>query len=154
MCMKKIVVSLISLLLVLYSFIAPCVAAQGKPDIIYLEDGSYYVISLNAVQVSRATNSIRGQKIAEYHDQDGTLLWTFVLTASFTYNPGISATCTSADCSVDIYNSAWSCSSKSARAISARAFGDVEMIQKFLLVTVNTVPVSLNITCDNNGNLS
>ncbi len=140
--------------ILLASIASPCGAtSQFETEIYYLEDGSYYIVALDAVPMSRS-NNIRGQKTAEYYSADNELQWRFILTASFTYNPDINASCNDAACEVEIYNSAWSCSSQSARAISARAFADAEMVQKLLFVTIKTVPVSLNITCDANGNLS
>ncbi len=153
--MKKLFVSFVALLFILSAITAPCLAvSQQEFDTVYLDDGSYFIVEQTVAQISRASDSLRAEKRANYYSASDELLWTYILTASFTYTPGISVTCTSASSDVEIISNSWSCTSKSATPNGASATGSAEMIQKFLLVTIKTVPVSLTITCDTYGNLS
>ncbi len=154
MLMKKILVCTLAIVLALSTLATPCDATSlGNSEVVYLEDGSYIVTSLEVSKTSRSS-SVRGSKSSRYYSASDVLQWTVVLTGTFTYNSGVSASCTSATCDVEILDSAWSCSSKSASTSGASAIGNAEIIQKFLFVTIYTVPVSIMITCDTYGNLS
>lgn len=138
----------------LLSLAAPASAAStDSREITYYDDGSYLIVTVSTAPQSRASGTTPGSASAEYYNADDVLRWVVTLTGSFTYN-GSSATCTSANIDATIYESGWSCSSKSAYASGSSAIGSATMVRKVLGVQVDSVPVSLKITCDKNGALS
>lgn len=153
--MKRIGSLLLVLVLAFSAMLLPCSAAsQEDPEIIYLEDGSYIVITTGTYSVARSSNTIGGYRKFEHFDANDKLHWTYTLNAQFRYTPGVEAVCTSATCSVEISASGWSCSEKSATSSGAVAIGEATMIKKVFFITTNTVPVHITITCDTYGNLT
>ncbi len=151
--MKKALLYALTFILLLSAVSMPCFATQEEnTEITYLEDGSYFVTTVTEQQVTRATRG--GQKSIGYYSSSGVLQWTFVVTGTFTYTPGVSCTCISASSEVQISDSNWSCKTKSASPSGNHAIGSAEVIYVFLLVTIKTIPVSLTLTCDTNGNFS
>ncbi len=102
---------------------------------------------------SRASQTKSGSKVKNYYGSDGSLEWKVTLNGTFTYT-GSSSTCTSASCNVSVSYSAWSASGKTAYRSGNTAYGSVTMNRKLLGATVDSVPVSLTLKCDANGNLS
>lgn len=121
-------------------------------DAIYFDDGSYIVISISEVQ-GRAAGTVTGNKTYTYHDSDGATAWKAVLRGTFSYT-GSSASCTASNCNITIYDSAWYTISKSATKSGNTATASATMGRKVLGVTVNQVPITINLSCDANGNLS
>ena len=117
-----------------------------------LEDGSYITIEITTLG-ERASGSVTGNKVYTHYDENGTSNWKAILSGSFTYI-GSSATCTSSNMSVSIYDSSWYTVSKSASKSGNQAMGSAIMGRTSLGNTVARVPVSLTLTCDANGNLS
>lgn len=118
----------------------------------YLSDGSYIVVELNT-SPARASSTVTGTKTYTCKDDNGTALWKAVLTGTFSYT-GSSSSCTSSSCSVTIYDSAWYLVSKSASKSGNTATASVTMGKKVLGITVSTIPITINLSCDANGNLS
>lgn len=151
--MRKILTILLALACLLNLAVPAAAASNTESQTVYFEDGSYAVITLSTAPQTRAGNTVSGGKDWSYYDANDKLCWVVTLTGSFTYN-GSSATCTSANIDATIYESGWSCSSKSAYASGSSAIGSATMVRKVLGVQVDSVPVSLKITCDKNGALS
>ena len=103
------------------------------------------------VQRTRAT--ITAQKPYYQYDSNGGVLWSATVVGNFTYN-GSTSSCTSASCSTTIYHSSWSEKSCSAYPSGNSAIGNVTMVRKLLFIVLETVPVTITLTCDKNGNLS
>lgn len=150
--MKRSVISLL-LVFALLSAVAPtrCFAAETD-SIITFDDGSYITVELMEFS-ARATNTKSGQRVFNYYNSSNTLEWKAVLTASFTYT-GSSSTCTSASCSVTIYNSNWYQVSKSTSRSGNTATTQLTMGHKVLGVTISKPSYTLTLSCDANGNLS
>lgn len=127
-------------------------AAENPIETVYFDDGSYLTVEI-ITNGSRATGSVTGSKPATYYDSDGVAQWKAILSGTFTYT-GTSATCTSANMSVTIYDSSWYVISKSASKSGNTATGNATIGDKLGGVTVSKAPVSLTLTCDANGNLS
>lgn len=121
-------------------------------DVIYLPDGYCIVVELHT-SPARASGTVTGTKTYTCKDDDGTALWKAVLTGGFSYT-GSSSSCTSSSCSVTIYNSNWYTVSKTATKSGNTATASVTMGKKVLGVTVSKVPITINLSCDANGNLS
>lgn len=127
-------------------------AAEETVEIVYLEDGSYLTIQTITYE-TRASGSKSGSKTYTHHGSNGDDNWKATLSGSFTYN-GTSATCTSSSVDVTIYDSAWYTISKSASKSGGTATASVTMGEKRGGVTVTTLPISISLTCDKDGNLS
>ena len=149
--MKQMVCLGLALLLVLGG-LPTASANEYIENVIYLEDGSYITVHLEE-SLSRAGGVKTGSRTYTYWDSNGTAVWKAVLTGTFSYT-GTSATCTTCTCSVTIYDSAWYQLSKTTGKSGGTATANVTMGYKFLGVTTKTVPVTITLTCDPNGNLS
>ncbi len=118
----------------------------------YLEDGSYIVTEITIYQ-TKASGTINANKKINYYNGDDELQWVYKLNGTFTYT-GSSSTCTYANNSVTIYNSAWKTYSASATRSGNSAYGNVTMKYYHLGAVLSTVQRSVTLTCDANGNLS
>ncbi len=153
--MKRVIALLLVFIFASSVMVMPCRATpQEDGEIVYLEDGSYLLITTTSFTVSRSSNTIGCRRSVNRYSSDDVLQWTYTLEGIFRYTPGVEAVCTSATCSVDIINTKWTCSSKSATTSGATAIGEATMIYKILFITTTTVPVNLTITCDTYGNFS
>ena len=151
--MKRIL-SIFLMIMTLIPIITFAVSAEGcDGNVIYLEDGSYIVVTVEIESASRSSGTKSGRATYNYYDSNGARGWTAVLNGTFTYT-GSSATCTASNCNITIYDSAWYTVSKSASKSGNSATAAVTMGKKLLGVTVTRVPVDLILTCDANGNLS
>ena len=150
--MKKII-SFALILTMLVCVIPICGnAAENQKETIYFDDGSYMTVEINTIR-TRASGSVSGSKPYTYYGSDGVAKWKATLSGSFTYN-GSSATCTSSSVDVTIYDSTWHTDSKSASKSGNTATASVTMKKTQLGITVKTVPISLSMSCDKDGNLS
>lgn len=120
---------------------------------ILLEDGSTLVVTADILPQTRASATVSGVKNAKYYDSSNQLHWVVTLSGSFTYN-GTSATCTSVSIDAVVYEGGWSCASKNADTSGSSAVGSASMVCKVLGIQVDSVPVSLTLTCDKDGVLS
>ena len=96
---------------------------------------------------------VTSQRSYYYQNSSGNVLWTATVIGTFTYN-GRTSSCTSASCRTTIYDSAWSEESCDAHTSGSSAVGSVVMLRKWLFFTLESVPVTITLTCDKNGNLS
>ena len=150
--MKRVICSLLVVMLVLCSIPICGNAAEREQEIIRFEDGSYAVVE-TTTSGARASGRTSGSRPYTYYDSTGTAQWKVVLNGSFTYT-GSSATYTSASCSVTIYNSEWYTISKNASKSGSTATGSFSMGRKLLGSAIETKDVTLKLSCDKNGNLS
>lgn len=126
--------------------------AAEKVETVYFDDGSFMTIEVNYTPV-RATWSVTGNKQYTYYNSYSEAQWKVVLTGTYTYN-GSTSSCTASSVDVTIYDSNWYTISKSTGKSGNNATASVTMGQKAGGLTVVRVPVSLNLSCDANGNLS
>lgn len=123
-------------------------------EIEYLEDGSYFEITINEdFNASRAYTKSGGKSVV-YKNSNGDVQWTYTINATFSYNPGVSSTCTGVSDSYSISNDNWHIDSHSCWKSGNTAYGTVTMKYKFLGVTTQTVTKDISLSCDSNGNLS
>lgn len=121
-------------------------------EVILFEDGSYLEVSI----VSTPTRSIyskNGYKKYVYHDSNDNVSWEAKLSGTFIYT-GESATCTTASCTVTVYDNQWYEVSKSTTRSGNAATTQLTMGRKFLGVTVEKPEYTITLTCDKDGNLS
>lgn len=154
--MKRLFTLLLSaalLLSVFPLFRVGAVAPAQVLDIIRYDDGTYLEILMESAPSSRAGGTQKKSKSYVYHSTDGTSLWKFTLTGTFTYN-GTSATCTASSCSVAIYDSSWYTIAKSATRSKNVAYGTATLGCNIMGTTVAEKTYNLTLTCDKNGNFS
>ena len=149
--MRKIASLLLAFALVL-GFMPISAQATENRNIIILEDGSYIEIHVDESN-ARITNEKSGTKTYSCYDSSDTLQWQAKLSATFTYN-GTIASCTSASCSVTIYESKWYEISNATTRSGNMATTALTMGKKFLGITVSRPEYTITLTCDKDGNLS
>ena len=152
--MKRFVSLILLAVLVISVVPIKCFALENEGEFIIerFEDGSYMTERI-ITNHSRASGTKTGSKEKIYYDASGNADWKATVTGTFTYTGGSSA-CTTASCSVTIYDSAWYSISKSASKSGNTATANVAMGEKLLGVKVNEVSTSVSLKCDANGNLS
>ena len=151
--MKRILI--IMTLIAFLSVIIPAPAYAfdtNAEEIIQLDDGGFIVVSISSMD-GRSLVTKNGSKSYTYYANDGTMSWKAVLSGTFTYD-GTSSTCTQSSCAVTIYESSWYTVYKTAGKSGNQATGEVIMGRKLLGVTVDSITISFDLTCDANGNLS
>lgn len=148
----------ISIFLAIALLFAMCVtsvsAAESdviENDRIRFDDGSYVVIELldNIAHSSMEMKS----KSYTYYSSDGVAQWVATLTGAYSYD-GVTATCTSAVCSVTIYKDGWYELSKEVTSSAATATADLTMACKVFGITYIKRTIQMNLTCDKDGNFS
>ena len=119
----------------------------------YLDDGSYIVTTLvEEMTVARASTKT-GSKTAIHYNSDNEKVVTMKLTATFSYT-GSSATYTSASTSYTIHDDSWKVTAATSSKSGNKAIGNFTVKHYVLLVPVQTVNTTVNITCSNTGALS
>ena len=163
--MKKTIV--LSLVLILtFSLIVPTYA-QGLQNEILLDDGSIIIfcddggyifisapIAIQGDEPMGILASVTGSKYAEKRDSSNNLEWKYTLYGTFSYTYGVSASCTAASYSKNIFDTSWSFSNGSATASGATATGVGTFTKKVLFITVDTISVNLTLTCDKYSNVT
>ena len=150
--MKRLISVIMIVLLLVSGNPVEVQASESSSETVYFEDGCYMTTEIIYVQ-SRASEQVSGTKQRTYYSDEGTVLWKAVLRGNFLYT-GTNATCTYSACDVTVYDSAWYTVSKNPAMKGNKATCDLTMGRKVLGVTVNTVPITMVLTCDANGNLS
>lgn len=152
--MRKTFSVLLVIILVLGLLPTGTYAAQEpvSKNIIEFDDGSYIEIHVEETG-ARATNTKSGSKTYSYYDSNDNLEWKAKLSASFTYN-GTTSSCTSASCTVTVYESNWYEYSNTTTRNGSTATTALVMGRKFLGITVSKPEYTITLTCDKDGNLS
>lgn len=133
------------------------VDAHGN-TIYYYDDGSYTIVSPVlevATQTTRAAVNSKTESVnATNYASNGDVNWVYTLYGYFTYEEGVSCTCTNATYTTSISGSGWSFSNGSSSWSNNVAYGSGVFKHKVLFITNNTVNVNLQIHCDSYENLS
>ncbi len=137
------------------SFDAP---AGLKESVVYLDDGSRLVISpvyeaKDYSSIKAAVNTVTAYREAYYEDSNGNLEWKYTLTATFSYNYGVSSTCTDASYTQSIYNDKWSFSDGSAGRSGNTAYGKGHYVKREWLVVIKECNIDISLSCDIFGNV-
>ena len=120
----------------------------------YYDDGSYILIEKEcSSQKTKALGSKSGSKQYKYYSAADELQWIVTLSADFTFN-GTTSSCTYVrEPKVEVYAGKWSAVSKSASKVGNVATGKVEMKKGGLFIS-KSIPVTVTLSCDKNGNLT
>lgn len=133
-----------------------CITAGGKKEqvkVIYRFDDGSQLLEGQPIVIAQTRGGVTAQKAYHHRNSAGTILWTATVTGTFSYN-GSTSSCTNASYDTQINNSSWSEQSGNAYPSGNSAIADVVMARKLLFIVVETVPVTITLTCDKNGNLS
>ena len=164
--MKKIISLTISILFLFLSVIFPASARderheqipEGGARVITFDSGDYLIISEPTVRTATcrkgAVTEINADRFTAYYDSDDNLEWKYTLYATFEYEYGVSSVCTNAYYVQNIYKGNWTFSNGAAYTSANRATGTGRYVEKYLFITVNTIEVSLTMTCDVFGNVT
>ncbi len=153
--MKKILTSLL-LMLLIFSPIEICGLESNTSENVYyeyLEDGSYYEITILENTMTRASGTKTATKRTKYVDSSNVTVWEVSVTGTFTYN-GSTSTCTAASVAATSYTSNWKITSKSASKSGNKATAKATAKYYYDGSLVTTVTKTVTLTCDKNGNLS
>lgn len=153
--MKKVLTSLL-LMLLIFSPIEICGLESNTSENVYyeyLEDGSYYEITIIENTMTRASSTKKGTKKAKYVTSSNVTVWEVSVTGTFTYD-GSSSTCTAASVAATSYSTNWKITSKSASKSGNKATAKATAKCYYDGSLVTTVNKSVTLTCDKNGNLS
>ena len=124
--------------------------AQAEDSIVteyeYLEDGSYFVITIHQGAQTRGTTS--GEKTAAYYNSSNVKIWSVTVHGAFTYT-GYSSTTTSASGYVDVFVNG-------ASLVSSQSYtsGDTAVAKATVAYAGVNRPLTVTLTCDRNGILS
>lgn len=166
--MKKTLLSVFLTVALLCTAVMPAYAVESEPTaeqlddgttVIYYDDGSSITISpvygVKESSGARATSiTTSGNKDVTGKDADGNIDWKYTLSATFSYNPSISSTCTSASYKKTIYDDSWYFSDGSATKSGNTAYGKGKFYKKILFITGSTYNIDIHISCDKYGKLS
>ena len=150
-------ISVIFLTLILSMSIPFSVFAQStittNSKVEYFDDGSYLVTEFTETIVPFSSGSKSEGKTATYYSSDDKRQWSVTIWGTFTYT-GSSATCTNASTSYTVYNSAWKVKEATATKSGRTATGNFLVKKYWLGIITKTVPMTVIMSCDNNGNIS
>ena len=155
--MKKLLSALTAAAL-LCVWTIPCAAALAEDDagdcVIVYDDSGYQVTELEMATEDSSSPSVfslstvTGRKTVTRYDSRDRRLFSFTLTATFSYN-GSTASATSASYSYRIYDSIWDFSSGSTRRSRNSAYATGKFSHGW-----STKTVTPKLTCSARGQLS
>lgn len=157
--MKKIISIIIAAITVL-SFTSTVFAAeteQNTTSIEYLEDGSYFAITLEDEMPSNGmtllSSSVTKSKTYTYYSSNGEKKWYVKVTGSFTYGNGTSK-CTKSSVTAGSYTDSWKITSKSASKNGSTATAKATAKQYYNGSVIKTINKSIKLTCSATGKFS
>jgi len=164
--MKKIISLILSFFLLILSVIFPASARDerneplrgGNSKVIACDGGGYLIISDPIVSINPclkgAALEIEAEQFYAHYDSDNNLEWKYTLYATFECEYGVSSVCANAYYVQNIYNGNWTFSNGAAYTSANTAIGTGRYVKKYLFITLDTIEVSLTLTCDVFGNVT
>lgn len=150
-------ISVLFLTLILSMSVPFSVFAQStvttNSEVEYFDDGSYLVTEFTKTITPFSSGSKSEGKTATYYNSDDEKQWSVTIWGTFTYT-GSSATCTKASTSYTVYDSAWKVKEATASKSGRTATGNFLVKKYWLGIITKTVPMTVIMSCDNNGNIS
>lgn len=150
--MRRLFAAVLSVLLLVTGFCISVQASQDTESVIWYEDGSCLETTI-VVQEIRAADIKTAKEVQTYKNSQGIIEWQITLTATFTYD-GTTSKATDAQCSVTIYDDAWSVVTKYAVRTGAMAEGHVTLSRSVLGMEVERPSYVVTLECDAEGNIS
>lgn len=154
--MKRRFISLLLSVVILIGFSITAFASEVQ-TVEYYEDGSSLTIILEEDPVlTRGTVFNKsGNGLLIFRDNNNNKVWEVRFYATFKVNQGVSATCTEAYFSTPtIYDSSWRYVTDTTSKNGNKASGTITMKKYFMGLPVRTETPSIEILCDNYGNLT
>lgn len=146
--MKK-AISLLTAVLLVFCMALPVMASDPSEEtVLTFEDGSYLVVTLDTAPLTRTTSPVAA-KTYSYYDVDDERKWDYTLMTQFSYN-GSTSEALDTRVSVSIYDRAWSLAENNDYCQGPYAIGEAV----FEHSSGETVPITVTIYCDKNGNIS
>jgi len=140
--MKKKISAILVVVVLFFALSPPQVYAQSVESIHY-DDGSYILIEKEcSSQKTKALGSKSGSKQYKYYSAADELQWIVTSSCTYVREP-----------KVEVYAGKWSAVSKSASKVGNVATGKVEMKKGGLFIS-KSIPVTVTLSCDKNGNLT
>lgn len=127
----------------------------------YFDDGSYIVTTMveETVPISRAVTTKTFKKTSTSYDSSNKAQCALTVIASFEVNTGVSVKCIGAKTEKTVYQNGWSVENVSTRpdnssTSKAVAIASGNFVKREIGIAVQSVPVTIKVTCDKNGNAS
>lgn len=149
---------LLTVLLIACVLAVPVLATeQGGSEALcsvrYYADGSRDETEIILLPSAKVLHTVTAQKSTSHYTSSNELVWKVTLTGSFSYN-GSSSSCTAASTTTNFYQSGWFVYSENTTH-SGNTASTVVILKKTVLgVPITFSNVTLNLSCDKNGNLS
>ena len=153
--MKKII-SLILCIVFTFIITSPvCARTLADREIEYLANGDYIITALETENsyISPLSTTTTKSKTSKYYGKSGSLQWSIKVTGTFTYGNG-SSKCTYSTVSVNIQNSNWKCTSKSASHSGNQASAKATIKQYLRNKLIQTIDKTVTLTCIPTGTFS
>lgn len=152
--MKRIINTFITLSFILLMCTTSTYAKETIIENTYLDNGIYIETIIGEYdRTTYATNTKTGYKIKNFKNDDGDILYTLRVDASFTYN-GSSSTCTSASSTGTAPASTWTViqttASKSGNTATAKGIYNQHYLDRLIQTKTHTI----TLTCSNTGVLN
>ncbi|OUO25103.1 hypothetical protein [Eubacterium sp. An3] len=141
------------LILFFSSFSAYAYEKVSTTEIEYLDDGTYFEITIEEIPSIARASTITGKKTATQKAANGTVLWSVTVTGTFSYN-GKTAKCTKATDSVTSPGPYWSIASSSASKSGATAKATATAKKTVNGRVTQKVTKTIKLTCSPSGKLS
>ena len=144
-----------------FAMVIPCFAVENidtdtyQYEYTYFEDGSYFVTEITdeSTFVNARSTTTTKSKTGTYYNSSNVALWYVKVTGTFTYGSGTSS-CTSSSVSSGSYSSSWKVTDTSASKSGATATAKGTGRHYLNGVVIESIPSTVNLTCDANGNFS
>lgn len=149
--MKRLIAIALCVVFIITGTTVPVQAEEGQETIWY-SDGSCLEITVTGLD-TRATGVKTRSKTYTFRDNESSIDWQITLTATFTYD-GTTSKATDAQCSVTIYDDAWSVVTKYAVRAGVMAEGHVTLSRSVLGMEVERPCYVVTLECDAEGNIS
>ena len=149
--MKKLVISILSVLMILTQFV-PTFASEQSVYREKVSDNLYFESVIEEISTSRATYKKTGKKTTTAYDGNNTALWSVTVTGTFEYD-GSHSICTAASVSTTCPASTWKIvdSYATKSGASATAVATAKHYQNGEIIDSQNKAVSL--ACGVNGDL-
>ena len=171
--MKRFIAVLISTVLFTFPLLSVEAAAITTEKREYLPDGTYFVETVSdstenesdfgifarlmsffrkLIEFFKGQKTVIKTKYLNYYSSEGELLWTAKLKGKFICSRS-AVICSSADFSIDIFDSDWTLVSSSCSEQENTAIAEFSVRQTKLLVPLKTITKEMTLICDINGNV-
>lgn len=135
--------------------------SNSHEEVTYFEDGSYIVTTLveEVAPISRAITKTVLRKTSTSYDSSHKARCALTVIGSFEVNTGVSVKCVGAKTEKTIYQDGWSVENVStypdnSSTSKASAIASGNFVERKAGIAVQSIPVTVKVTCDKNGNAS